>query len=144
MSDAITENGRYVVISPRQRGMLALILGALIAWGSLYWASALGWAPAMEANAYTLSPLLAVGLIASDMGRSNSDALRTAIGTAVAALGIAAGIWLTASLGFTAGVVYLIAVAALGTAGEHFAKCVQPCIRVDLSFGHENHSLASP
>lgn len=107
--------GRYVVISPRQRGMLALILGALIAWGSLYWASALGWAPAMEANAYTLSPLLAVGLIAADMSRPRSDALRTIVGTAIAALGIATGIWLSESLGLVAGVLYLVAVAALVT-----------------------------
>ena len=103
---------RYVVLSPRQRSMFALILGALIAWASLYWASALGWAPAMEANAYTLSPLLAVGLIAADMGRSRSDALRTVIGTTVAALGIALGIWLAQVLGLAAGIAYLAIVAA--------------------------------
>jgi hypothetical protein len=95
--------------------MLALILGALIAWGSLYWASALGWAPAMEANAYTLSPLLAVGLIAADMSRPRSDAPRTIVGTAIAALGIAAGIWLSESLGLVAGALYLVAVAVLVT-----------------------------
>lgn len=105
----------FVVMSPRQRSMFALILGALVAWASLYWASALGWAPAMEANAYTLSPLLAVGLVAADMGRSGSDALRTVIGTALAALGIALGIWLTQTLGLFAGVVYLLAVTALIT-----------------------------
>jgi hypothetical protein len=103
----------YVVMSPRQRSMFALILGALIAWASLYWASALGWAPAMEANAYTLSPLLAVGLVAADMGRSGSDALRTVIGTAIAVVGIAAGIWITQTLGLVAGVLYLAGVCAL-------------------------------
>lgn len=105
----------FVVMSPRQRSMFALILGALMAWASLYWASALGWAPAMEANAYTLSPLLAVGLIAADMGRSNSDALRTVVGTTLAALGIALGIWLSQTLGLAAGVLYLALVAALVT-----------------------------
>ena len=105
----------YVVLSPRQRSMFALILGALVAWASLYWASALGWAPAMEANAYTLSPLLAVGLVAADMGRSGSDALRTIVGTTLAALGIALGIWLTQTLGLAAGVIYLVAVTALIT-----------------------------
>lgn len=106
--------GRYVVMSPRQRSMFALILGALIAWASLYWASAAGWAPALEANAYTLSPLLAVGLVAADMGRSGSDALRTVTGTAVATLGIATGIWITETLGVLAGAAYLIAFAAVG------------------------------
>ena len=105
----------FVVMSPRQRSMFALILGALIAWASLYWASSLGWAPAMEANAYTLSPLLAVGLIAADMGRQNSDALRTVVGTTLAALGIALGIWLTQTLGLAAGVIYLVTVTALIT-----------------------------
>lgn len=105
----------FVVMSPRQRSMFALILGALVAWASLYWASALGWTPAMEANAYTLSPLLAVGLVAADMGRSGSDALRTVVGTTLATLGIATGLWLTQSLGMAAGVIYLVAVAALIT-----------------------------
>lgn len=104
---------RRIIMSPRQRSMFALILGALVAWASLYWASALGWAPAMEANAYTLSPLLAVGLIAADMGRDRSSALRTIAGTAIAALGIATGIWLTQTLGVAAGTILLIAVTAL-------------------------------
>lgn len=105
----------YVVMSPRQRSMFALILGALVAWASLYWASAVGWGPALEANAYTLSPLLAVGLVAADMGRTNSGVLRTIAGTAIAALGIAAGVWLTQTLGLAAGVLYLLAVLALIT-----------------------------
>jgi hypothetical protein len=103
----------FVVMSPRQRSMFALILGAMVAWASLYWASALGWAPAMEANAYTLSPLLAVGLIAADMGRVNSDALRTIVGVTLTAVGIAAGIFLTDAFGLVAGVAYLVVVASL-------------------------------
>jgi hypothetical protein len=38
----------------------------------------------------------------------------------------------------------LIAVAAFGTTGQHFAKCAETCIRIDLSFDHENHSRPSP
>lgn len=108
---------RLVLMSPRQRSMFALILGALVAWFSLYWGSALGWTPAMEANAYTLSPLLAVGLVAADMGRSRSDALRTVVGTAIACVVIAIGVWITAGLGPIAGVIYLIALAAAATPG---------------------------
>lgn len=105
----------YIVLSPRQRSMFALILGALIAWASLYWSSALGWAPALETNAYTLSPLLAVGLVAADMGRGNSSALRTVIGTTLAAMGIAIGVWILVTFGALAGGLYLVAVAALLT-----------------------------
>lgn len=102
----------FVVMSPRQRSMFALILGALIAWASLYWASALGWSPALEANAYTLSPLLAVGLVAADMGRDNSTAVRTIIGTTLAAIAIAIGVWIYASLGWLAGAAYLLLAAS--------------------------------
>jgi hypothetical protein len=103
----------FVVVSPRQRSMFALILGALVAWASLYWASALGWTPAMEANAYTLSPLLAVGLVAADMGRESSGALRAVSGTLLTTVGIAVGIWLTEGLGLAIGVIYLVAAATL-------------------------------
>ena len=106
---------RYVFMSPRQRGMLALILGALIAWASLYWGSSLGWMPAMEANAYTLSPLLAVGLVAADMGRPGSGATRTIIGTFIACLLIAVGVWMATDLGTIAGALYLIVIGALST-----------------------------
>jgi hypothetical protein len=105
----------FVVMSPRQRSMFALILGALIAWFSLYWASTFGWAPAMEANAYTLSPLLAVGLVAADMDRPLSGALRTIVGTAIAALALAVGVWFTVNVGLIAGIAYLLAIAALAT-----------------------------
>lgn len=104
-----------VLMSPRQRGMATLILGALVAWFSLYWASTLGWAPAMEANAYTLSPLLAVGLVAADMGRPLSGALSTIVGTAVAATVVAVGVWITVNIGMVVGVAFLIVIAALCT-----------------------------
>lgn len=131
----------YVVMSPRQRSMFALILGALVAWGSLYWASSLGWAPAMEANAYTLSPLLAVGLIAADMGRANSDALRTIMGTTLTALGIAAGLWLAQSLGAVAGVIYLLAITALITPA---AMAVARSYSAAAASGRERLGTISP
>ena len=56
-----------------------------------------------------------VGLVAADMSRAHSTALRTVVGTAIATLGIAAGIWLTEALGLAVGVVYLLAIAALVT-----------------------------
>lgn len=95
---------RRVVLTGRQRGMIALMLGALMAWAGLYWASAFGWLPAQEANLYVLSPLLATGLMAADMGRSGSDVIRTFIGTGAAALILAALLWVTESFGLLVGI----------------------------------------
>lgn len=99
-----------VVLSWRQRAMVALMLGALVAWAGLYWASAFGWLPAMEANLYTLSPLLATGLMAADMGRKGSDVLRTFLGTGLAALILAVLLWFTTTLGLAAGIGTLLVV----------------------------------
>lgn len=100
-----------VPMSPRQRSMTSLVLGLIVAWVSLYAAASLGWVPAMQANAYTLSPLLAVGLMAADMGRTNSGVLRTIVGTVLAAAAIALGIWLAQTYGLAVGVAYLVVLA---------------------------------
>jgi hypothetical protein len=71
---------RRVVFSPRQEFQLALLIGMMVAWTSLYWASLMGWIPALAANAYALQPLLAVGLLAADMGRSDSSMAKSLIG----------------------------------------------------------------
>ncbi|MFM9135617.1 MAG: poly-gamma-glutamate biosynthesis protein PgsC/CapC [bacterium] len=112
-----------VVLTMRQRAMVALMLGALVAWAGLYWASAFDWLPAQEANLYALSPLLATGLMAADMGRPagrpgdpagmGRDVLRTLLGTRIAALALAALLWVTDTVGLLAGVA-LLAVIALG------------------------------
>lgn len=73
-----------VVLSPRQAAQVALVLGALVAWAGLYWLSAAGWDPAIAANALRVAPLLAVGLIAADMGRHGSSIPRTIVGVGVA------------------------------------------------------------
>lgn len=100
---------RYVVMTPRQQSMGALILGSLVAWASIYWGSALGWVPAMESNAYALSPLLAVGLMAADMGRAHSGVVRTLLGTGLASLGIAAVLWVAQLYGVAAATLLLMA-----------------------------------
>ena len=75
---------RRVVLTPRQEFQVAMLVGMMVAWTSLYWATAWGWGPALGANAYALEPLLAVGLIASDMGRRNSSAARTVFAVTLA------------------------------------------------------------
>ena len=102
---------RRVVLTGRQRGMIALMLGALVAWAGLYWASVFGWLPAQEANLYVLSPLLATGLMAADMGRSGSDVIRTFIGTGAAALILAVLLWITDNYGLLIGSGALLLVA---------------------------------
>jgi hypothetical protein len=67
---------------------MALISGALIAWFGLYWASFFGWTPAIEANGFATAPLLAVGLIAADMTRSESNPIKTLFGTILNTAGI--------------------------------------------------------
>lgn len=105
---------RRVVMTGRQRGMIALMLGALVAWAGLYWASAFGWVPAQEANLYVLSPLLATGLMAADMGRKGSDVIKTFVGTGLAALGLAILLWVTDTYGIVVGIIALL-IAALGS-----------------------------
>lgn len=132
---------RYVVMSPRQRSMFALILGALIAWGSLYWASAMGFAPALDANAYTLSPLLAVGLVAADMGRKDSSAARTVLGTGTATVGIAVGVWLTETLGLLAGSAYLLVISLMAIPA--ILRVIRDC-QAAAESGRERSGTISP
>ena len=74
---------RLVVLTPRQRFEVAMLTGAMFAWTGLYWGAQLGWVPAEEANNYALEPLVVVGLLASDMGRSRSSTLKVFVGLAV-------------------------------------------------------------
>lgn len=79
---------RISPLTPRQTANMALISGALIAWFGLYWASFFGWFPAIEANGFATAPLLAVGLIAADMTRSESNPPKTLFGTLLNTAGI--------------------------------------------------------
>jgi hypothetical protein len=79
---------RFTPLTPRQKANIALISGALIAWFGLYWASFFGWLPAIEANGFATAPLLAVGLIAADMTRSQSNPATTLMGTLLNTAGI--------------------------------------------------------
>lgn len=68
---AITKNWleRYLVMTARQWFQFTMVLGALIAWVGLSIGTGLGIEAAAHANAYALEPLLAVGLISSDVAR---------------------------------------------------------------------------
>jgi hypothetical protein len=60
---------RILTMSPRQWFQFTMILGALIAWAGLGIGTALGIDAAAHVNAYALEPLLAVGLISTDVAR---------------------------------------------------------------------------
>lgn len=92
-----------MVWSPRLRFQFTVILGAMAAWTGLYWGARLGWGPALEANSFALEPLLAVALVASDMGRRNSSVIRTLIGTLSAIAFIISVYWL-AEIGGVVGI----------------------------------------
>lgn len=84
---------RLIPWTPRQRFQATLAVGAMVAWTGLYWASLAGWLPAQQANAYALAPLLAVGLLAADMGRERSGIVRTLAGASLGAFFIALVVW---------------------------------------------------
>ncbi len=74
----------HLVLTPRQRFHVEFLFGALVAWFGLYWGARLGWRPAQEANRYALEPLLVVGLLATDMGRTRSGPVRSVVGLVLA------------------------------------------------------------
>jgi hypothetical protein len=94
---------RRIVFSPRQEFQLALLIGMMVAWTSLYWASLMGWIPALAANAYALQPLLAVGLLAADMGRTDSSMVKSLIGISVVVGFLAIVLFAATGSGFIAG-----------------------------------------
>jgi len=60
---------RVLTMTPRQWFQFTMILGAVIAWMGLLVGSALGIDAAKNVGAYALEPLLAVGLISTDVAR---------------------------------------------------------------------------
>lgn len=60
---------RVLVMTPRESFQFTFILGSLLAWVGLTAGSALGIEAASIANSYALEPLLAVGLISTDVSR---------------------------------------------------------------------------
>lgn len=80
---------RFVIVTPRQRFEISLVIGAMAAWTGLYWGTRLGWAPAAEANVYAIEPLVVVGLLTSDLGRTRVRAWKVIVGL----VGTSAYVW---------------------------------------------------
>ncbi len=73
---------RMFGFTPRQRFQMAFLVGAISMWTVVFWLAALGWEPAVVINSYPLEPLVLIGLVGADMGRSSFP--RTAVGTLTA------------------------------------------------------------
>lgn len=101
---------RVTVLTPRQWFQVSLIIGALLSWFGLYWFTRLGYEPAIIANGFSLEPLLIVGLMASDMARTDSSVTRTILGTAASAALVGGGVLLAGT-----GWIGLIAAGAIAT-----------------------------
>lgn len=80
--------GRRILLTPRQQAMVTLMVGGLVAWAAMYWAATLGWQPATQAYTFAIGPLLATGLTAIDMGRPDSNAVKTIAGVGLGTLAL--------------------------------------------------------
>ena len=72
---------RYFILTPRQWFQFTFILGALVAWIGLSIGTALGVPEVASPASYALEPLLAVGLISTDVSRYGT--LKTILGKIV-------------------------------------------------------------
>lgn len=107
---------RVSLLTPRQRFQLSLVVGALASWFGLFWFTRLGFEPAIIANGFALEPLLIVGLMASDMGRSSSSVPTTVLGTLASALIVGGGILLAETGTIGVGVATAAALASVAGA----------------------------
>lgn len=112
-----------IVLTPRQTSMMALMVGSLVAWASLFWAGVIGWSSAQQAYGFVLAPLLAVGLIASDMVRPDSGVVRTLAGTGLTVIALELVLSVADAWGSAAGWI------ALAILGLGFLPAVAPLRR---------------
>lgn len=77
---------RVLVMTPRQSFQFTFILGSLVAWIGLSVGTALNIEIAAQPNLYALEPLLAVGLIATDVSRFGTK--KTVLGKVVVLLAV--------------------------------------------------------
>ncbi|MCF8530927.1 MAG: poly-gamma-glutamate biosynthesis protein PgsC/CapC, partial [Candidatus Nanopelagicales bacterium] len=130
---------RIVVLTPRQRFQVSLLLGALLSWFGLYWFTQLNFVPAIVANGYPLAPLLIVGLLASDFGRKQSSVVTTVLGVlfvtaAVAGAVFIAQTWEIGSL-VVVGLLVLILAVWFSKQSNVFSQSIRPAIAIGSYFG---------
>lgn len=102
---------RVFVLTPRQSFQFTFIVGSLIAWVGLSLGSQLGIEPAIIANQYALEPLLAVGLISTDVARFGT--VRTIKGKSFVLLAVISTNLLVINGSFQAWAIFSIEVAVI-------------------------------
>lgn len=119
---------RILVMTPRQSFQFTFIVGALVAWIGLSLGTFMGIEIAAQPNLYALEPLLAVGLIATDVSRFGTK--KTILGKVVVLLAvfltnaafIAGGVTAFSFIGFEAVLIiafYMIGFIRVSRGWEH-------------------------
>lgn len=108
-----------IILTPRQRFQLAMVIGGLTTWTIVFWGARWGITSARELDAFALEPMIVVGLVTADLMRSSL--LRSAIGilsatcivlVALVAASLASWAWIPTSF-MAAGVILVIGWPAL-------------------------------
>lgn len=125
---------RRVVLTPRQRFQVSLLLGALLSWFGLYWFTQLNFVPAIMANGYPIAPLLIVGLLAADFSRERRHIPQVVIGMLVVALAVGLGVWVAqaSAWGYVAVVGVLLGILLFWLLAENrrFYRAIQPALEL--------------
>jgi hypothetical protein len=108
----------FMGLSPKQAFYSLLVVGSLVAWFGLFWASVLGIPGTEQVESFALEPLLVVGLLIGETARFG--AIRTVAGAAL--VGIAGwGITSLVSFGVISTLAAYFITVVLLTAGIMFA-----------------------
>jgi len=101
---------RRTVLTPRLRFQFAVVIGAATVWTAIYWGQRLGIDGAVALDAFTLEPLLIVGLVSADLVRTRP--WRSVVGIVAATALIVAALLATAlpPAGTVAGVALVLLV----------------------------------
>jgi hypothetical protein len=85
---------RRAILTPRLRFQFAVVIGAATAWTAIYWGQRLGIDGATALDAFTIEPLLVVGLVSADLVRARP--WRSVVGVLAATALIVAALAATA------------------------------------------------
>lgn len=138
--------GAQVLLTARQRFQMSLMLGALFSWFGLYWFTQFGYEPAIIANGYPIEPLLIVGLLASDFGRTETRVVPTILGMLAVIAAVAGAMWVATT--FPGGAVIAVAVTGsafalwLVGATRRFRDSIRPAIQLGAATGRDFPLLA--
>lgn len=128
----VAQFDRFVVLTPRQRFQVSLLIGALLSWFGLYWFTQFNFVPAIMANGYPIAPLLIVGLLAADFSRDRRHIPQVVVGMVIVALAVWLGIWVAQASAWGHVVVVVVLLGTLLiwllTENRRFYRAIQPAL----------------